>query len=60
MAKQGLEGEIKTQLSVADTIGTGKLDATTDHISTSVVPTVNGTNMVFTRGAHTGCKSFLS
>ena len=60
LAKQGLEGEIKNlQLSVADAIGTGKLDATTDHISTSVVPAVNGTNMVFTRGAHTGCKSLF-
>ena len=60
LAKQGLEGEIKNlKLSVADAIGTGKLDATTDHISTSVVPAVNGTNMVFTRGAHTGCKSLF-
>ena len=34
LAKQGLEGEIKNlKLSVADAIGTGKLDATTDHIS---------------------------
>ena len=58
LGKYGLEADItNVQLSSADAIGTGKIDATTDHISASVVPAVNASNMVFTRGAHTGCKS---
>lgn len=56
-AKQGLEVEIKNIPNAMDAIGTGKADANTDHISTSVVPAVNGVNAVFTRAAQTGCKS---
>lgn len=57
LAKQGLEAEVKNVPNAMDAIGTGKADANTDHISTSVVPAVNGVNAVFTRAAHTGCKS---
>lgn len=57
LAKQGLEAEIKNIPNAMDAIGTGKADANTDHISTSVVPAVNGVNAVFTRAAQTGCKS---
>ncbi len=56
-AKQGLDVEVKNVPNAMDAIGTGKVDANTDHISTSVVPAVNGVNAVFTRAAQTGCKS---
>lgn len=57
LEKEGLEAEIKNIPNAMDAIGTGKADANTDHISTSLVPAVNGVNAVFTRAAHTGCKS---
>lgn len=57
LAKQGLDAEVKNIPNAMDAIGTGKCDANTDHISTSVVPAVNGVNAVFTRAAQTGCKS---
>ena len=57
LAKYGLEAEVKNVPNAMDAIGTGKADANTDHISTSVVPAVNGVNAVFTRAAQTGCKS---
>lgn len=57
LEKEGLEAEIQNIPNAMDAIGTGKADANTDHISTSLVPAVNGVNAVFTRGAQTGCKS---
>lgn len=59
IAKQGLDAEIKNIPNATDAMGTGKVDAYSDHISTSVVPAVNGVNMVFTRAAQTGCKSLF-
>lgn len=55
--KEGLDVKIINIQSKTDAIGTGKVHLVTDHIATLLVPTVNGIDMVFTTGAHTGCKS---
>ena len=54
--KEGLNVKI-TNIQTLDTIGLGKVNFLTDHIASLLVPTVNGMDMVFTTGAHTGCKS---
>lgn len=56
-AKQGLEAEIINSPNMYDAIGTGKLDAITHHISAAMVPALNGVDMIFVRGAQTGCRS---
>ena len=56
-AKQGLEAEIINSPNMYDAIGTGKLDAITYHISATMVPALNGVDMIFVRGAQTGCRS---
>ncbi|MEL3913600.1 ABC transporter substrate-binding protein [Treponema pedis] len=58
-AKQGLTGEIKNMPSPFDALGTGKVDVMATHISESVVPAINGINMVFTSGVNTGCKTLF-
>ena len=55
--KYGLNVKVMNVQSRIDSIGTGKIQLMTDHIATLLVPTVNGIDMVFTTGAHTGCKS---
>lgn len=54
---EGLKTEIVKMTGQTDALGTGKVDVSGDHIATLLVPAVNGVNMVFTRGCHTGCKS---
>lgn len=54
---EGLKTEVVKMTSQTDALGTGKVDVAGDHIATLLVPAVNGVNMVFTRGIHTGCKS---
>lgn len=54
---EGVDVEIVNVQAKVDAIGTNQVQMTTDHIATLLVPTVNGINMVFTTGAHTGCKS---
>lgn len=56
-AKYGLDAEIINTPNMLDAIGTGKLDATTNHIAASMVPAFNGVDMVFARAAQTGCRS---
>ena len=41
----------------ADILGTGKAEVAGDHITTLLVPAVNGVRMKFTTGIHSGCKS---
>lgn len=59
LAKYGLESEVHNVPQAVDALGTGKVDAMSDHISTSVVPAINGVNMVFSRAANTGCKTLF-
>lgn len=54
---EGLKAEAVKMTGQTDALGTGKVDVAGDHIATLLVPAVNGVNMVFTRGCHTGCKS---
>lgn len=58
-AKQGLDTEISDMPNPFDALGTGKIDVMATHISESVVPAVNGINMVFTRAVNTGCKTLF-
>lgn len=55
--EEGLDVEIINVQSKVDAIGTGQVVQTTDHIATLLVPAVNGIDMEFLAGAHTGCKS---
>ena len=55
--KYGVDVKIVNIKAKLDTIGTGKVQLVTDHIATLLVPAVNGIDMIFTTGAHTGCKS---
>lgn len=55
--KHGVNVKVMNVQSRIDSIGTGKIQVMTDHIATLLVPTVNGMDIVFTTGAHTGCKS---
>lgn len=54
---EGIEVEILAVNKEEDAIGTNQVQVVTGHIASLLVPTVNGVNMVFTSGAHTGCKS---
>lgn len=55
--EEGLEIEVISGSRLEDAIGTNQVQITTGHIASFLVPTINGINMVFTTGAHTGCKS---
>ena len=55
--KRGIDVEFINVDSDVDSIGTHTADATVGHIAKFVPPTVNGVDMVFASGAHTGCKS---
>lgn len=55
--KEGVKVEIVNIQSKTDAIGTNKVQLTTDHIATLLVPAVNGIDMTFKAGAQTGCKS---
>ena len=55
--KYGVNVKVLRVQSIIDSMGTGKIHLMTDHIATLLVPAVNGIDMVFTTGAHTGCKS---
>jgi len=54
---EGLKTEVVKMTSQTDALGTGQVDVAGDHIATLLVPAVNGVNMIFTTGCHTGCKS---
>ncbi len=54
---EGLDVEIVKVQAGKEAIGTGKVDILTNHIASLLVPAVNGVNMKFAVGAHTGCKS---
>lgn len=55
--EEGLDVEIVNAQSINDAIGTGQVVMGTNHISSMLVPTINGLNMTFLKGAQTGCKS---
>lgn len=57
---EGLETEIVKMTGQTDALGTGKVDVSGDHIATLLVPAVNGVNMTFTTGCHTGCKTLYT
>ncbi len=58
--EEGLDVEIVSTTETKDAIGTGKVDFGADHIATLLVPAVNGVEMVFTTGIHTGCKTLYT
>ena len=58
--EQGLDTEIVSGTAVADGLGTNQIAVGGDHIATLLVPAVNGVNMTFTTGSHTGCKSLYA
>lgn len=55
--KEGLNVELVSTTETKDAVGTGQVDFSGDHIATLLVPAVNGVNMLFTTGIHTGCKT---
>lgn len=55
--KEGLNAEVVNIQNTMDAIGTGKVEAITNHISASLVPASNDVDIVFVRGAQTGCRS---
>lgn len=57
---EGLKTEIVKMENQTDALGTAQVDVAGDHIATLLVPTVNGVNMTFTTGVHTGCKSLYA
>ena len=58
-AKQGLETEVVNNPDPKDAIATGKIDVMVEHISTSLIPAVNGLNITFTRAVNTGCRTLF-
>lgn len=58
-AKQGLETQIVNNPEPKDAIATGKIDVMVEHISTSLIPAVNGLNITFTRAVNTGCRTMF-
>lgn len=58
--EQGLETKIVSTTTLTDAIGTDQIAVGGDHIATTLVPAVNGVNMRFTTGSHTGCKSLYA
>lgn len=57
---EGLKAEIVQVANQSDALGTAQVDVAGDHIATLLVPAVNGVNMKFTTGCHTGCKSLYA
>ncbi len=55
--KCGINVKVVNVRSKLESLGTAKIQLMTDHIATLLVPTVNGMDIIFTTGAHTGCKS---
>ncbi|NLX61482.1 MAG: ABC transporter substrate-binding protein [Tissierellia bacterium] len=55
--EEGIDVEILAVNKEEDALGTNQVQVVTGHIASLLVPAVNGVNMVFTSGAHTGCKS---
>lgn len=55
--EEGINVEITSVNQAIDATGTNQVQVTTGHIAALLVPTINGVNMIFTSGAHTGCKS---
>lgn len=58
-AKQGIETEVVNNPEPKDAIATGKIDVMVEHISTSLVPAINGLNITFTRAVNTGCRTMF-
>ena len=54
---EGLSTNIVEMTEAKDAVATGKADIAADHLASVFVPAVNGLNLVFTGGAHSGCKS---
>ncbi|MBZ2174706.1 ABC transporter substrate-binding protein [Schnuerera sp. xch1] len=55
--EEGIDIEVISAAKLEDAVGTNQVQIITGHIASFLVPTVNGVNMVFASGAHTGCKS---
>lgn len=58
--EEGLTTAITKMTNQTDALGTAAVDVAGDHIATLLVPTVNGVNMTFTTGVHTGCKTLYT
>lgn len=55
---EGLDVElVKSEGASADAVGTGQAQVGADHITSILVPLVNGVNAQIVGGVHTGCKS---
>lgn len=57
---EGLQTEITKMTNQTDALGTKAVDVAGDHIATLLVPTVNGVEMTFVTGIHTGCKTLYA
>jgi len=58
--KYGIKTKVVKVQSETDAVGTGQVELVTYHIAALLVPVVNGMDIVFTTGAHTGCKSLYT
>ena len=58
-AKEGLDTEIINNPNPKDAVATGKIDVMVEHISTSLIPSVNGMNITFTTAVNTGCRTMF-
>lgn len=52
-----VDGYVADPSSAQDATGTGKVTLCIDHLASSMVPATNGLGVVWTGGAHVGCKS---
>ena len=56
---EGLSTAVSQMTQAKDAVATGKVDIAADHLASVFVPAVNGLNLVFTKGAHSGCKTLF-
>lgn len=58
-AKEGIETEVVNNPEPKDALATGKIDVMVEHISTTIVPAINGLNIAYTTAVNTGCKTMF-
>ena len=58
--KYGIKTKVIKVQSETEAVGIGQVKLLTYHIAALLVPVVNGMDIVFTTGAHTGCKSLYT
>lgn len=56
--EEGIQVElVQSSTTIMDAVGTGQVDIGVEHLTTAVVPVVNGINAQFIGPMHTGCKA---